>query len=185
MRVPQELYDYILSLTDFVTAVKAKNKYAIAHFYDKEVHSWDWATMNGQLEVVQWLFENYKEGCTKYVMDSAAGNGHLEIVKWLHENSTEGCTTSAMNWAARSGHLDVVIWLHENRTEGCTTDAMDNAAYKGHLDVLRWLHENRTEGCTFGALPSAEMWDRGEVRKFLWDYWNLLNKSLKHLFVGQ
>ena len=114
MRVPVEIYDDIVLQTDFVTAVRLENEYAIANLYDTEVHTWDWA----------------------------AKKGHLEIVKWLHENRTEGCTTAAMNCAARNGHLEVVKWLHENRTEGCTEWAMDLAAENGHLDVVKWLNDN-------------------------------------------
>jgi hypothetical protein len=58
-------------------------------------------------------------------MDSAAGHGHLEVVQWLHENRKEGCTTKAMDCAAGNVHLEVVQWLHENRTEGCSECAIE------------------------------------------------------------
>jgi ankyrin repeat protein len=38
-------------------------------------------------------------------MHWAARNGHLEVVQWLHENRKEGCTINAMNWAAECGHF--------------------------------------------------------------------------------
>ena len=46
----------------------------------------NFAAENGYLEVVKWLSENRKEGCTEYAMDYAVKNGHLEVVKWLSEN---------------------------------------------------------------------------------------------------
>ena len=47
-------------------------------------------------------------------MDLTASKGHIEIVKWLHENRKEGCTTRAMYWAERMGHLEIVKWLKDN-----------------------------------------------------------------------
>ena len=100
------------------------------------------AASNGHLEVVKWLHENRKEGCTYWAMDYAASNGHLEIVKWLHYNRTEGCSVNAMNYAATYGHLEIVKWLHENREEGCTTWAMDWASCNGHSEIVKWLKDN-------------------------------------------
>ena len=116
----------------------------------------DSAAKYGHLEIVKWLHENRKEGCTTWAMDWAAENGHLNVVIWLHENRKEGCTKWAMDWAAKNGHLNVVIWLHKNRKEGCTTLAMIYAAANGHLEIIIWLHENRTEGCTIWAMYYAE-----------------------------
>ena len=39
-------------------------------------------------------------------MNYAARYGHLDVVKWLHENRREGCTENAMNCAAQYGNLD-------------------------------------------------------------------------------
>jgi hypothetical protein len=39
-------------------------------------------------------------------MNGAACNGHLDVVQFLHEHRKEGCTIIAMNYAARNGHLD-------------------------------------------------------------------------------
>lgn len=48
-------------------------------------------------------------------MDEADGKGRLEVVKWLHENRKEGCTAKAMEAAVANGHLEVVKYLCENR----------------------------------------------------------------------
>jgi ankyrin repeat protein len=45
------------------------------------------------------------------VFNWAALNGHLDVVKFLHCNRTEGCTTNAMNLAVENGRLDVVEFL--------------------------------------------------------------------------
>jgi hypothetical protein len=44
-------------------------------------------------------------------MDYAASNGYLEVVKWLHENRKEGCTAKAFEDATKNGHLEVVAFL--------------------------------------------------------------------------
>ena len=75
-------------------------------------------------------------------MDQAAANGHLEVVKWLHENRKEGCTTKAMDEAVAYGHLEVIKWLHENRSEGCTAEAINIATRNCHLELIDWLAEN-------------------------------------------
>ncbi|KDO25106.1 hypothetical protein SPRG_09248 [Saprolegnia parasitica CBS 223.65] len=102
----------------------------------------------GYHDVLVFLHEHRKNGCTTDAMDLAAANGHVAIVAFLHQHRNEGCTTRAMDVAAANGHLDVVRFLHLFRKEGCTTQAMDLAAANGHLDIVRFLHANRTEGPT-------------------------------------
>ena len=77
-------------------------------------------------------------------MNPAAENGHMDVVKWLHENRREGCTTDAMKWAAGNGRLDILKWLYERkpRKDGCTGDAMIEAAKNGHLKIVQWLYEH-------------------------------------------
>lgn len=49
----------------------------------------DVAAENGHLELLK--SGQAKEFSTQ-AMDLAAAEGHLEVVKWLHENRKEGCT---------------------------------------------------------------------------------------------
>ncbi|EGG19577.1 hypothetical protein DFA_00155 [Cavenderia fasciculata] len=144
----------------------------------------DLASFRGNLEMVQYLYQNSTAGCSKGALDGAASNGHLDVVMFLHANSTQGCTERAMTKAAIGGHLEVVKFLYFNRTEGCskstfnevvatgrldiikffhengikgcTKDAMTRAARLGHFDVVKWLHFNRTEGCTHHAMDYAK-----------------------------
>lgn len=98
------------------------------------------AASTGNLELVQWLYENGAH-FDERELDEAASCGHLEIVKWMHTNLPQcSCTTKAMDFAAESNFMHVLQWLHENRTEGCSTDAMDFAAKRGHLEMIQWLH---------------------------------------------
>lgn len=47
------------------------------------------AAQNGQLDVLK---SGEAKKFSKNAMDLAAANGHLDVVKWLHENRKEGCT---------------------------------------------------------------------------------------------
>ena len=102
----------------------------------------NYAARNGHLEIVKWLHENRKEGCTKDAMNMAAEKGHLKVIKWLHKNRQEGCTSDAMNLAAEEGHLRVIKWLHKNKKEGCTKYAIHWAIRNGHLEIAKWIHKN-------------------------------------------
>lgn len=68
-----------------------------------------------------------------------------QVLKFLHENRREGCTTDAVDNAASGAHLDILKFLTSNRAEGGTVYAMTLAAWHGHLDVVKWLHDNRDE----------------------------------------
>jgi ankyrin repeat protein len=156
---------YIAAKNGYLNWILEMERLGIDMFFTK--NAMDWAAKKGHLEVIKYLHEKRKEGCTTYAMNWAAGNGHLEVIKYLHEKRKEGCTIDAMNWAAKNGHLEVVKYLHEKRNEECTTDAMDYAARNGHLEIVVWLHENRTEGYTTNAMDWAAKNGHLKVVKYL------------------
>lgn len=47
------------------------------------------AAQNGHLELLK---SGQAKVFSTEAMDLAAAGGHLEVVKWLHENRKEGCT---------------------------------------------------------------------------------------------
>ena len=147
LNVPREIYDEIICLTDFQTAVTLQNEYAIANLYQKKKVTWRYSIREYDLNAIKWLYKkNGRDGFIFFDIGYAAEMGRLDVVKWLHEIQSDGFLYSTMDDAARGGELNVVKWLHENRTEGCTTKAMDYAAREGNLDVLKWLQKNRKEG---------------------------------------
>lgn len=78
-------------------------------------------------------------------MNGAAENGHLDVVKWLHEHRREGCTTEAVDMAAGYGHLEVLQFLYANRTEGGTAQALVLAEQGEMHHVLRWFEEHHID----------------------------------------
>ena len=112
----------------------------------------DVAAGNGHLELVKWLHEHEKEGCTKHAIDSAAGNGHLEVVKFLHENRTEGCSQIASLVAAMNGNLEMLKYLHENGLSLPLDSLLPTAAGMERLEIIKYIHENGPEHDTGGWL---------------------------------
>ena len=105
-----------------------------------EVTSGDLASKCGWLSFIK--IRNSFLKFTRHAINLAARNGHLEVVTWLHQNRKEGCTTWAMDFAAANGHLEVLKWLYQNRKEGCTEDAMEFAKENGHFEIVKWLCQN-------------------------------------------
>jgi hypothetical protein len=75
-------------------------------------------------------------------MDVAAKCGNLEMIEWLHSNSREGCTTRAMDEAAKSGNVGFVRWLHEHRTERCSANAPVSVELIVDPHAVEWLVAN-------------------------------------------
>lgn len=106
----------------------------------------DWAAERGHLQVVQWLHENLKGGCSSAAMDGAAKRGHLHVVQWLHENRSEGCSKEAVYYATKYGHLDVLQWLHAHYFEKLFSNNMYiaelvfSAVERGHFSIVQWLY---------------------------------------------
>lgn len=111
--------------------------------------------------------DGYQVAVSTAIMDTAAANGHLDVVAFLHNHRREGCSVKAMDEAAANGHLEVVKYLHKFREEGCTVKAMDEAAIKGHTNIVKWLHSNRKEGCSSDALYGAVHRDDMKLFKYL------------------
>jgi hypothetical protein len=106
------------------------------------LENWNGACSNNALEIVLYLHENKRPGCSYSAMDNAARCGHLELVQWLHENRDEGCSRCAMDLAIYNGHFPVVQWLHANRQEGYNNGILLIAATRGHFHIVQWLKEN-------------------------------------------
>lgn len=57
---------------------------------------------------------NYHAFCTKVAMDFADEFNYLDILDFLHEHHREGCTARAFYVAIHLGYVTVLEWLMEN-----------------------------------------------------------------------
>lgn len=154
----------------------------------------DGAACAGYLEVVKFLHETRREGCTIDAMDSAARRGHLEVWGTTVYLLISCCTRNALLYKVpvyyhidkaiyflerrRCLLLQIVKFLHEHRPEGCTTAAFDSAAWGGHIGVLKFLKTNRDEGCTAYAMVLAAWHGHLDVVKWL----HSNQDEVKHIF---
>lgn len=146
---------------------RAIMEFLLERFFKCTASTMDAAATGNPIDIVRWLHEYRREGCSFAAMNGAAARGHFGVVVWLHYNRWEGCTTGAMDGAASSGNLNIVRWLHEHRTEGCTTKAMDEAVRVGALDVLIFLRSARSEGCSSLAFTAARIGRHVEIYQWL------------------
>ena len=130
--------------------------------FDSYKNAIDNAVINDNLEMIEYLYDNYK---TRYnntncfstkVIHNAIQFGNLEIIKWLHERC-KYFSYKEQYCAAKYGHKDILKWLHKNRTFEILSnrpmfELIDQnpwplgndrsivcAAESGHLDIVKYL----------------------------------------------
>jgi len=128
-----------------------------------------------KIDYIKYL--NYP-GATTNIMDITAQNGNLDMLIWLHEHRKEGCSTWAMDWAAVNGHLEVVKWLHKNNKIGTyrtTLWALEN----GHVHILDYLKEEKILDftiCTTSLLKYIVNYSADDINTDLID-WLYINHN--------
>ncbi|OQR97421.1 ankyrin repeat protein L63-like [Thraustotheca clavata] len=100
------------------------------------------ACEKGHLDIVQYLYQlgAYDRRCKQIVAQTTI-NGHLDVLQFLHAKRFDGFDKYALLYAVEHGHLNIVRFLHSIRTEemyGLVYDAIPG----GHLDVVKFLHQN-------------------------------------------
>ena len=131
------------------------------------------AVRNGQLHVLQWLFQTRPQLSINLVdLALTAGiNGHLDILKWLYKNEkfTKNPRYMYIN-VVNNGHLHILKWFHEqNMYKHIIPEAIPHAAENGTLDIIKWFHENYTNYFELEVLRRAVNWDQLETVKWLWE----------------
>ncbi|RKO93013.1 hypothetical protein BDK51DRAFT_45349 [Blyttiomyces helicus] len=154
--------------------------------------------------VALFLQANRPEGCTTSSMDNAIKTGNIEIVRFLHENYRVGCSPEAIDracggWsqAVRAvqeheaaleaqkrlaapgarhdpenpfvGWFDVVEFVARHRSEACTTVAMKTACSDGAVDLVRFILANWPESSTPEAVKAAFRQARTEIVRILYE----------------
>jgi ankyrin repeat protein len=173
---------------EFLLAVKFKKQRKLRKLYNPLIHTWMWAAKGKHICVLEWLNEYGEEECSPDVIDWASYNGNLEIIKWLHSHGKQ-CTDAAINYAATNGHFEVVKYLieqgkncesnvmdsmaHEGNLEmvkflhsygkTCTNAAIDYAAMNGHFETLIWLYQNVDNLCSINTMEHAALSGHTEI----------------------
>ncbi|EGG18685.1 hypothetical protein DFA_04181 [Cavenderia fasciculata] len=159
----------------------------------------DNACSNGDLDIVQFLFENRTEGYTQQAVINACKSGNFDLIKYIISNRNEKCTTQevdtvignncsldiiklldqectieGLKYAFENDRLDIVEYLYQKyptSTRMWTGEAFDEAARHGKLDFIKTLHKNKTKiKVTTNAMDNAAANGHIDVVKFLHDY---------------
>ena len=88
--LPIEIEEYIISFLPFEKTLNYP--FICKRKYNPNIHTINWASYNGYLDIVKWLFVNNHDSCVVYAMNLAAKNGHIEVVKWLSVNHKKRCS---------------------------------------------------------------------------------------------
>lgn len=141
--LPNEIIDEILIYsTDFVSAIKLKlNKYVLNALYNPIIHTWEWASIFGNLEIIKWLHKNDQKGYTFKVINNVARNGNIKVLKWLYLNRKDNGTKDAMELAAMNGHFEIIKFLYKNQIENDTHLAKMWAGLNGHTEIVKFLNK--------------------------------------------
>ncbi len=101
------------------------------------------AARYGQLECLDYAYNNHCPMVVERTANEAALNGHLEILKWLDRQGLPYGGAFSRNTSvcsARGGHLHCLKWLQEKSAHDLS-DLMYVCAAHGHLNVLKWAFE--------------------------------------------
>ena len=170
-----ELYDLYGNhswhkITNNIRSVQAMFRLKIYYYFLPINH----AAKNGCLDVVKWIYNEYKKTLNltdngklviQHAIEITAARGNLEIIKWLYENI----------------QIDKKIYLNMSLNINyniCRPKAMDLAAQNGHFEIVKWLYENHkglfessinSAICTYQAMDGAATNGHFEIVKWLYE----------------
>lgn len=120
----KSIYEYTLDRCSIVRAARDGNVAALQYFHSKHL-----------------LFPEYEEEAFRI----AALNGHLEFVKFMDENYDVKNQEVALNWASMDGREDVVQYLLE-RGSGIEKEyALQLAIIHGRVETVELILESGAE----------------------------------------
>eukprot|EP01132_Coremiostelium_polycephalum_P007567 gene7567-9302_t len=127
----------------------------ILSYIDPSSYQYYSAAKYNRLEILKY-FHSLGDGATIFAMNSTTD---IEIVKFLHENRKEGCTYEAMLNAAKIGRVDLVKFHYYNRTEGNVNKSIEMATYQGHFHVVRFLYPFKNSNQMLYNHPSYSLFN--------------------------
>ena len=131
------------------------------------------AALNGQLDMLKWLYANdYPVG--PWVCRCAARGGYIHILEWLKDNNLTW-SNKIISTASGCGNLDVIEWAIDNGCDFDSTLSTDKAAGGGHLHVLKWLKIRGRLNTVRSASYHAALTGKLEVIEWLRDDGSVLD----------
>ncbi|KAK1930046.1 putative ankyrin repeat protein [Phytophthora citrophthora] len=150
-----KLLDWIWRISRFCEP-RASN-WSISAYLQSNRHYYKWqfseslevAASRGDLKIVKWLFERFKNcEVTVEVVETAAKNGQLQLLQFLKEN--ERTSSHTVHWGGRSlveavenGHSEVAHWLFQQTTneygEAQVTNTIKTALRVGDVKMAEFL----------------------------------------------
>jgi hypothetical protein len=134
-----------------------------------QIRSMECAASSGNIELLQWLQQQYDVELKKSAMNSAASAGHTAMCEYLR---SQQCPWSeqACEGAVHNCHVDTLRWLHE---QGCPWHAQNMrtaAAHECSVAVLQYLQQQgvlSTAAQLTDMLQSAHMTHQIDAAKWL------------------
>ncbi len=167
--------------------------------YEIYQNAFPMASKNGQIAIVQWLFESmyisqpddyyekifkfhpkdiYYQGWHQNAFILACGNGQLEMAKYLYNNKYLRIYIEEQSFlrACENNHLEVAKWLYpqyKGKTNSDYKYAFKNACKKGSLEVVQWIYEVKHD---ISLYPSINRYDLEEclISSCFWGKLNIV-----------
>lgn len=100
----------------------------------------DIAIVNGKLDVVKWLVENFKdEEPAEDSVEVAVEEGHLDVLKYLHQQNLFHPDYDNLQTATQNNQVDVVKWLVLNCKVKSYRELFSDAIYHDHFEMAKFL----------------------------------------------
>ncbi len=109
-------------------------------YYDEYYNMCDISVETNNLDIIIWAHEHFGYKCSPWIFNNTTINGDLEILQWMHANDYEldkrTCST-----AAKHGHLHILQWARANDCPW-DADTIKYARKNGHTEMLNWALAN-------------------------------------------
>ena len=131
--------------------------------YDCDSDVYYGAVLNGNLEMIQWLFE-IKCPVPNDILSAAFEYGDLNIIKLFYKCETVYKRQLLFMSAAKNGNLNNMKWLYE---QGCPFDDLTfpMTAANGYLDNMKWLY---SVGCPLNEETFNAAAINGDIENLKW-----------------
>lgn len=144
---------------ELIKWAKQQRKKIVVHGLTRAMY---FAAIEGNLEMVRWLYFNGHETCSNQLMSAAAPNGHLAVMEWLQRSQPRGYFYAPAPTLAMLKHAPVVQWMlkvfnwrSEEERKTWIERALITAAGCGHFDLLQLLCQHWSDGLPFDTVTAA------------------------------